>query len=559
MAATLWDHLGKSYRRPLGDSEYSYFPASQNNGVGDMFLHLAFRAPAELLQHDRVATAWAVIRSRHPLLMSSVVLDQSLPNVAFFEFTPPETVEDAISEAKTALVFTNKSEQELISDYMNGPRTLSNDHLSYLIISIPSGDVESAAQATLQYDLLMCAPHFVGDGSSLHQCTHELFALLASPLSNAQISEELLNSHASWNDVLPPALESRLPVNQRRFAKAAAQVNYAQTLRKEIGGHVFSRTQRAAQRTVSVEMMFDEAETASILRNCKAQSVTVNHALFVLCNFAWSRSINLGIVQNGTDKPDDSSILPTMMYTAINLRPYLSPHPASTYWFLALTYFNIVLPSFLPQQPQNVLISENGNDNSGTSSNNNNSNDISSIVFWHRARSVKAQTRKTVQSPFLTARALESARTRASRVRGITVSVPGANVIEKDLRTKSQAVVIDSENSSRNHDDGRSSPQVPPSPITATTRMDPAPSLALMGLSLIGNLDSTYLRDAYPSIQLVSVRTASRQKSGGLLLLEHTFGKKLWLQMFWDENGFKEGQVEVFWERLKDAVYEFLV
>jgi hypothetical protein len=96
-------------------------------------------------------------------------------------------------------------------------------------------------------------------------------------------------------------------------------------------------------------------------------------------------------------------------------------------------------------------------------------------------------------------------------------------------------------------------------PDNSALLTEPAPSLALMGLSLIGNLDATYVREEYPSIELLSVRTASRQKPGGLLLLEHTFGKKLWLQMFWDENGFKEGQIEKFWECLKEAVYEFLI
>jgi hypothetical protein len=54
------------------------------------------------------------------------------------------------------------------------------------------------------------------------------------------------------------------------------------------------------------------------------------------------------------------------------------------------------------------------------------------------------------------------------------------------------------------------------------------------------------------------VTTASRQKAGGLLLLEHTFGKKLYLHLCWDENGFEEGHVEKFWEGLQEAVEEFL-
>jgi hypothetical protein len=179
-----------------------------------------------------------------------------------------------------------------------------------------------------------------------------------------------------------------------------------------------------------------------------------------------------------------------MMYTAINLRPHLI-NPAPTHWFLALTYFNIVLPSFAPSSP---------------------------AVFWHRARLVKAQTHRTVYSPFLVSRALQMAATRTSRARGL--------------------------------------PQ-PPSPVEALA--PPAPSAALLGLSLIGNLDRTYIRASYPpSVQLHTVATASRLKPGGMLLLEHTFGSKLWLHLCWDEMGFEEGQVERFWEALKGTVEEFL-
>ena len=178
------------------------------------------------------------------------------------------------------------------------------------------------------------------------------------------------------------------------------------------------------------------------------------------------------------------------MYTAINLRPHLS-NPVPTHWYLALTYYNIVLPSFLPSHP---------------------------AVFWHRARQVKSQTHRTVNSPFLVSRSLQMASTRGSRARGL--------------------------------------PQPPP-PVEAIA--PPAPSAALLGLSLIGNLDRTYTRASYPSsVQLHWVTTASRLKPGGMLLLEHTFGSKLWLHLCWDEMGFEEGQVERFWEVLKGSVEEFL-
>ena len=188
------------------------------------------------------------------------------------------------------------------------------------------------------------------------------------------------------------------------------------------------------------------------------------------------------------------------MYTAINLRPFLKPHPATTYWFVALSYYNIVLPAYAPPTPG---------------------------VFWLRTQGVKAHTRKVVQSPFLPSRAVDMAKTRASRVQGKPNPTAAA-------LTTTEAVTG----------------KIP----------DPAPpSACLLGLSLIGNLDGMYTRSSYPSITLHTVTTASRQKPGGLLLLEHTFGKKLWLHLCWDEMGFQEGQIEGFWNHLQNAVGEYLV
>jgi len=184
------------------------------------------------------------------------------------------------------------------------------------------------------------------------------------------------------------------------------------------------------------------------------------------------------------------------MYAAVNLRHTLEPHPTSTYWFLALTYFNVVLPSFPPATRE---------------------------VFWHRARLVKSQMGCVVQSRFLTTRALHMSDIRARRARGL----PHKLFSFREGSTPST--------------------------------LPPAPSTALVGLSLIGNLDVIYLRSMYPTFSLRSVTTASRQKEGGVLLLQHTFGGKLWLNLCWDRNGFGGGLMESFWEGLQIAVDEFLV
>jgi hypothetical protein len=193
-----------------------------------------------------------------------------------------------------------------------------------------------------------------------------------------------------------------------------------------------------------------------------------------------------------------------MMYTALSLRPYLKPPPGgddASYWFLALGYFNVVLPSFLP---------------------------ASRDVLWSRAKSVGRQTQKVLRSPFLIPRVKIASAQRGARARGtdVTSIVPPADAL-KELSPR----------------------QV-------------APSAALMGLSLVGNLDKVYdpAKGGYAdSIELHSVTTASRLKPGGLLLLAHSFAGQLWVHLCYDSNGFAEGKMEAFWNELGQIVKEYLV
>lgn len=52
---------------------------------------------------------------------------------------------------------------EMIDAYLNGPRTLSNERLSYLVISQQQvEDLEASALDVQNFDLLLCATHFLG-------------------------------------------------------------------------------------------------------------------------------------------------------------------------------------------------------------------------------------------------------------------------------------------------------------------------------------------------------------------------------------------------------------
>jgi len=286
--------------------------------------------------------------------------------------------------------------------------------------------------------------------------------------------------------ILPPAFESRLKMPTSPFARAVCKVNFLQAQQGEIGDHVLPRQQRAAKRTVFLEHTFSEDQTRAVLAKCKSSGVSVNNAVFALCGAAWAKS------RHGADV--DGNIMPVMMYSAINLRPFLIPSTPS-YWFLAITYFTVSLPSYSPK---------------------------STSTFWNRARLAKRQTSKAVKSPFLPARALAMAAQRAS--------APDPQAMK---------------------------PQLPPH-----ARVDPAPpSRALLGVSLVGNLDVTYVRETYErsGVELISVTTASRQKEGGLLFFAHTFGGRLWLQLCWDEVGFAEGVIEQWWKNVVSGVGEYMV
>jgi hypothetical protein len=214
-----------------------------------------------------------------------------------------------------------------------------------------------------------------------------------------------------------------------------------------------------------------------------------------------------------------------MIYSALNMRPYLKPllkaseRPGTkeeheSVWFLAVGYFNVVLPSFLPGSHKR--------DGSVSKS------DLSR-TFWERARSAKSQSAKAAKSPFVVSR---------------------AHVMSKERRLRAiQWAKVD---------DGVEQPPKPP-PVDAT-KSPPPPSQALIGVSLLGNLDGIYKHGLYEEagVHLHTLTTGSRQRSGAMLLFVYTFAGKLWLSLGYDENGFEKECVSEFWKGLQNGVQEFL-
>lgn len=199
------------------------------------------------------------------------------------------------------------------------------------------------------------------------------------------------------------------------------------------------------------------------------------------------------------------------MYSALNLRPYMAKSPAS-YWFLAVGYFNVVLPTFMPRTISDAQ------------------------TFWHRARQSKDQSTRAAKNSMAVYRTHEMA-----KKRGIQARAWGK---EDDQKANGTWVPTP--------------PVSPPEGATTAPLPPKTPSNALIGVSLLGNLDGIYKHQGFKSIKMHTLTTGSRQRNGGMLLFGYTFVGKLWLSLGYDEEGFEKETISKFWSGLEAAVGEFL-
>jgi hypothetical protein len=460
---------------------------------------------------------------RHPLLASRVEM-RNYDDVRFV-YSPALSPEQALADAGSQLEYRHQSKDDLIESYLNGPRTLSNERLSYLIVSrtpakLPTPPstprnaevlpVWSSERLTddnpVDYELFICAAHSIGDGMALHQFANDFFGLLGSARSQEAMEQLVADEWKQrWGRLIPadtPALpasvEENLGTDQSRFRRAAGRIDFQNNLDNQIGGQAFPRRSDPVRHTIVPTTSFDEKETKTMLKACKAHGVSISSTMFAICNIAWAR-------MSSREKQE----LPTMMYAAMNIRPYFPKPVHDSYWFLAVGYFNVTLPNFIPS-----------------------SCDVSK-TFWHRARKAKEQSARAANSPMTRSRNREMAIKRGKQSRAWA----------KEDDEKEAGVYVSPPKTTSDR---------PPSPPRT-------PSVALLGLSLLGNLDGMYKHANFPDIKLHTLTTGSRQRHGAMLMFGYTFAGKLWISLGYDENGFDRGTVDSFWANVHAAIREFLI
>jgi len=91
---------------------------------------------------------------------------------------------------------------------------------------------------------------------------------------------------------LPASLEQRLPLvgSGSKFAAAVGSEECRRSEAKLVGGQGFPGNPVKMERhTLVPTFAYTGDETKKILGACKGNGVTIAHAVFALCNIAWSK------------------------------------------------------------------------------------------------------------------------------------------------------------------------------------------------------------------------------------------------------------------------------
>ncbi|KAJ7449292.1 hypothetical protein FB451DRAFT_1288036 [Mycena latifolia] len=502
-----------TYWRKLGQNELSYFLPSREYGLNDMFTRVVFRAPPALVSPLRLRIVWAIMRVRHSLLACQIEMAPGRYDEARFIYTPPSSPKNAIEEAgHTLTIHDRKTGLELDQEFVSGPRRLSADCLSYMDVA-RHGQVSPGIE---EYHMAFAVLHAITDGTSAHGNTIlELLGGSPTPNGPARTDRELaqvleMEWTTRWGqprvsfEVITPSTETRLPRPHSKFQAAAWKIDSLNVHKRAIGAHAFPRLPSPVSKQTLLDIKFDPIQTAALVARCISERVTLQNTVFALCNFAWIRT-----AQN---HPEISApkALPMMIYTAISIRRHLAPiSPLASRMSLALGYGNIILPGFIPSATD------------------------ARAMFWLRARSAQAQMRKQTKSPLLLARSQILSAERSRRAKAFALQDDVAN---GTLPPRAKP------------------PQQSPSSGSATI-----PSIALLGISHLGDMAAMYETHRYPAIEFVDSVGHSRKAKGGILLFTRSAQKCFAMVLEWDGAAFPPGLVEEFWGHFVGGVHEFIL
>ncbi|KAH9923111.1 hypothetical protein B0H21DRAFT_765544 [Amylocystis lapponica] len=264
--------------RPLGLSERFYHEARGPRGGADIFLIFTLEHASGPIKSDDVAHAWALMSLHHPILASRVAYNDPDPTLIY---TPPCSVAEALRTAQAHLEFATflSGERDAAASALRR-RLVSMEHDSDVLhprenlstLCWLAADV-AAQEKPSEYVLCIRATHFATDATALFNVARQLLELLSVPgRAELELYETFSNGSPTLQG-LPEALEDLIP------KPTTTAVLDATPRLRQFGlfpdGIITDETVvgRALRHTWST------ADTARIVRACKAHGVTVTQLL----------------------------------------------------------------------------------------------------------------------------------------------------------------------------------------------------------------------------------------------------------------------------------------
>ncbi|TBU50776.1 hypothetical protein BD309DRAFT_944652 [Dichomitus squalens] len=343
---------GKTYVRPLGLNEHTFYFDRVFNGTADILWRYLVQETdrakgTPLFSEDNVKRAWATLKQWYPLF--AVHMDDS---------RGPDAVQFVVSERDVSdyrpgeVNFLSAKSREEVEAYiwvLQRDKPTEDHHLiSRLFVFQLDGQPGT-------YEILIRVAHAVADGISGATVARTFFDVLSSPPTPIPKLEDRL-AMAVPSDELNPT--RKLSPARQRWRRAIAQSIFLNRRGRCAGGHTIPRTitdktYRTPSVTGRIGYRFPVLETTAILDTCRAHRVTFGTVIPVISQLAITRMLHRRYLRG--DLPEDEweyrRRQPMHFGGPINLRPYMDPEwqgkGGATEVALAIDYYELTLP-FMP-------------------------------------------------------------------------------------------------------------------------------------------------------------------------------------------------------------------
>ncbi|KAI0748120.1 hypothetical protein C8Q80DRAFT_718077 [Daedaleopsis nitida] len=390
---------GKTYARPLGLNETSFYYDRVFNGTADIVWRYLVQLTdstrsADFFNEDNVRRTWMAIKRWYPILAARVDVSDGLDRARFV--VSEHAVTHFHPDDVTFTPVSSRAEVEDVLWSLLCYNPMADHHLISRVIIFPH------LQSPGTFEIFFRCSHCMADGLSGATLARDFFDILVSPpIPTPPLEERLAMALAS--DHLNPTNKMSIP--RQRWRRAIAQVTFLNRRRRLAGGHTLPRTitdktYRTPGTTDRIGRQFSLAETVAILDWCKRQKLTFGAAIPVISQLALTRILHRRYLRRdmSEDEWEYRRRQPMHFAGAINVRPYVDAEwqrkGGATEIALMIDLYECTLP-FMPtpygtRRDEGVPRVDGAPPYSAL---------MSHARFFHRTRLFKAQLQRHVTHP----------------------------------------------------------------------------------------------------------------------------------------------------------------